>query len=63
MYGSEHYFEAYVDLSTEDRMSWSKIVQYGQYYDFDYETIENLLYVLPRAWYDFHERIKPKEQS
>lgn len=58
--GSEIYFQAYIDLSPD--ITWLSVVKYGQFYELDKDTIENLIHVLKIVHYDFNQAVKKKDE-
>lgn len=47
------YLECFYDII--DQTDWSTIVSYGIYYNLEYETVENLLIILPRLQIEYNK--------
>jgi hypothetical protein len=60
MFGSDLYLKAFIDLYSCD-INWLNIISYAKFYQFDAETVDDLIFVLNRTNVEYTNFITSKE--
>jgi hypothetical protein len=61
LFGSDLYLKAFIDLYSSD-INWITIIKYSEFYDFDMETIEDLMFVLNRTNVEYSNYLNSKKE-